>query len=281
MFRYFRKLDARILAVVFLVLVFGVFAGITPIQRLQSWYQTHKIDLPREQSNEYTIYDFSTDFEQGIELEVLAGEHFWFPQMSIWIEDTLGNYVETIMVTYSTSKGVFYGGRTKDNFKLLDKQSNDELQKIRVDALPYWSHKRGVKYEDGYFSPPPDQPMPDGITGATPQGNFKFLSKRNPLEKFRVLLEVNVAFDENEYFSEFDFPDDEKYHSGAGLLGQPSLIYSTTVSQFDDKKYYLMDLIGHGHHSGQSGELFGEISRITTAKNILERVIVQLKNSTI
>ncbi len=278
LFRYFKRVDTRIVLVCISALVFAIFAGFSPIERIQDWYKEYKIALPREQSEEFVLYDFSTESGHKIELEILAGEHFWFPQMSIWIEDTLGNYVESLMVTYSTSKGVFYSGRTKYNFKQLDKSLDTGLRKIRVDALPYWSHKRGVKYQDGYFSPPPDQPLPDGITGATPQGSLKLKLTTDSLSHFRILLEVNVAFDDNEYFSEFDYPDDTLYHGGAGLLGQPSLVYSSMVAIDDGKKYYLMDPIGHGHHSGQTGELFRTLERLTTATQIFERVIVKLES---
>lgn len=35
-----------------------------------------------------------------------------------------------------------------------------------------------------------------------------------------------------------------------------------------------MKLIGHGHHSGQNGNLYRDMSNITTAKQIAERIIL-------
>ena len=30
---------------------------------------------------------------------------------------------------------------------------------VRVDALPYWSHKRNTMDKDGFYSPSPDKPL--------------------------------------------------------------------------------------------------------------------------
>jgi hypothetical protein len=90
---------------------------------------------------------------------------------------------------------------------------------------------------------------------------------------------VNVAFDENEYYSEYDFPEDSLYHGGTGLLGQPSLIYSATIRRSDKERYYIMSLIGHGHHSGMTGKLFNEFQSISTAKYIAERIVAGVDES--
>ena len=87
------------------------------------------------------------------------------------------------------------------------------------------------------------------------------------------MVEVNVAFDDNAYFSEFDFPNDSLFHSGAGLLGQPSLVYGATVH--GNQKYTLLKLRGHGHRSGQTGELLTDLSKVTTAKDIIDRILVK------
>ena len=94
------------------------------------------------------------------------------------------------------------------------------------------------------------------------------------MTSFRVMVEVNVAFDENEYYSEYDFLEDSLYHGGTGLLGQPSLIYGTTINHKDTERYHVLSLLGHGHHSGATGELIADIRTITTAKGIVERIVV-------
>jgi hypothetical protein len=91
------------------------------------------------------------------------------------------------------------------------------------------------------------------------------------------MVEVNVAFDENEFYSEYDFLEDSIYHGGTGLLGQPSLIYGTTVRKSDGQQYYLLSLLGHGHHSGATGELIADMKTITTARYVVERIVVGVK----
>jgi hypothetical protein len=224
------------------------------------------------------VYDHSEGKAPGLTIDFLKGKHFWNPQVAIWLEDSTGKYLETLLVTTSTARGLFYSGRSAENFKESDNVKTEENSPTRrVDALPYWSHKRGYQYPDGFYSPPPDSPLPDGITGATPKENFYFKSASSSFHRsstFRVLIEVNVAFDENEYYSEYDFPDDSLYHSGTGLLGQPSVIYGATIRRSDPSRYHILSLLGYGHHSGSTGELVTETKTISTAKYIVERIVV-------
>lgn len=251
----------------------------TPVRKLMGWRAvrntqgTNKVLLTA-----YQFYDHTKGEESGLTIDFLKGKRFWNPQLAIWIEDSAGNYIETLLVTKSTAQGLFYSGRSASNFKEADRakvEANTPTR--RVDALPYWSHKRNHKYEDGFYSPPPGEPLPDGITGATPKDNFYFKTNEfriDDLQSFRVMVEVNVAFDENEFYSEYDFLEDSLYHAGTGLLGQPSLIYGTTVSRQDQQRYYVLSLLGHGHHSGATGELIKDMSTVTTAKYVVERIVV-------
>lgn len=226
----------------------------------------------------YEVIDHSAGEQPLLTVDFLKGKHFWNPQVAIWLEDSTGNYLETLLVTTSTAKGLFYSGRSASNFKESDEvktERNDPTR--RVDALPYWSHKRGQQYSDGFFSPPPDDPLPDGITSATPTSNFLFKTEPesvSQLKVFRIMVEINIAFDENEYYSEYNFPEDSVYHGGTGLLGQPSIIYGVMVSKKDQDHYYIMSLLGHGHHSGTTGEIFNELNTLTTARYIVERLVV-------
>ena len=249
-----------------------------PVRKMMDWRA--RLNALGEQSvgiGSYEMYDHSEGNEPDITIDFLKGKHFWNPQLVIWLEDSAGNYLETLLVTTSTAKGLFYSGRTASNFKEAYNDKNRNITSTRrVDALPYWSHKRGQEYADGLYSPPPGEPLPDAITGATPTDNFYFSSRNTSiksLHSFKVLVEVNVAFDENEYYSEYDFVDDSLYHGGTGLLGQPSLIYSAVVRNTDRNRYYILNLEGHGHHSGSTGELYPETGSITTAKYVVERIV--------
>lgn len=253
-----------------------------PIRKMMDWRAARNTQGTNEVSlTDYQLYDHTKGDEADITIDFLKGRHFWNPQLAIWIEDSAGNYIETLLVTTSTAKGLFYSGRSTSSFKEADEAKVEtNIPTRRVDALPYWSHKRNHKYGDGFYSPPPGEPLPDVITGATPKANFYFKTNEfgiDDLETFRVMVEVNVAFDENEFFSEYDFLEDSLYHGGTGLMGQPSLIYGTTVSRQDQERYYLLSLLGHGHHSGATGELITEMKTVTTAKYVVERIVVGVK----
>lgn len=279
------KLRMEFLTVFAVVVAVFVMAltELAPIRLMMDWRASvnaqgeHILEPPV-----YQYYDYTGGTEPQITIDFLRGKHFWNPQVAIWIEDLNGNHLQTLMVTTSTAKGLFYSGRTALNFKISDEAKSVENASVRrVDALPYWSHRRGVKYPDGLYSPPTNEPLPDGITGATPVGDFYFSGKGDfeELDALVVMVEVNVAFDENEYFSEYDFPEDTLYHSGTGLLGQPSIVYSASFKRSDTTRYKLMTMIGHGHHSGSSGELFSSLDRLTTAHFITERIVVGVSES--
>lgn len=272
---YFRGWLLLILTTVLTVLFLGAYLRTEPFNSMMEFGTRIRANSEKELNlTEYEIVKM--DMGRGIILtiDVLASEHYWHPQMAVWIEDFQGNYRETIFVSKATGMGLFFGGRSKENFKTFDQKKDTEGDYRRVNALPVWSHARGVQYEDGMYVPSNDQPLPDAITGATIVDNFKLISSVDSISKFVLKIEINVAFDDNEYYSEYDFPDDSIYHSGTGQLGQPSIIFESSIDMNDEKDYYLMEMVGHGHHSGQTGEIFDDLSTLTTAKDIVERIVV-------
>lgn len=226
-------------------------------------------------SHEILEMDLSKEVQLSVDL--VRAEHYWHPQMAIWTEDIEGNFLETIFISKATSQGLFFGGRSKNNFKEFDAKPSSSTDYRRVNALPVWSHKRGVKYSDGMYVPTRDNPMPDAITGATLKDNFTLLSSTDSIKTFRLKVELNVAFDDNEYYSEYDFADDETFHNGTGQLGQPSIVFDVLIDTDQSSRYYLMELEGHGHHSGQTGEIYTDLSKLTTAHQIVERIVVGVK----
>ena len=278
-----RKEFFLVFITLFAILAFTYYEP-PPVISLMDWRASRNARTESEISlSNYDVYDHTNGYEPDITLDFLKGKHFWNPQLAIWFEDSAGNYIETLLVTTSTARGLFYAGRSASNFKESDEAKVEENSPTRrVDALPYWSHKRNHKYKDRLYSPPPDQPMQDAITSATPKSNFYFKTSSKDidnLDSFRVMVEINVAFDDNEYYSEYDFLEDTLYHGGTGLLGQPSLVYGTTVNRSDDERYYVLSLVGHGHHSGGSGELFDDTQTITTAKYIVERIVIGIRET--
>jgi len=254
---------------------FGVYYQLEPFKAIMDFGAKLKATDKQELNHSsYEMIEMNTEDDLKLTIDVLRAEHYWHPQMAIWTEDMRGNYLQTLFVSKATANGLFFGGRSKENFKDFDAKKKLSGDYRRVNALPIWSHKRGVQYEDGLYVPTNDDPLSDAISGATITDNFILKTSTNSTSVFKLKIELNVAFDDNEYYSEYDFPDDEIFHNGTGQLGQPSIVFDTQIDMKDGKNYYLMELIGHGHRSGQTGELFEELNTLTTAKQIVERIIV-------
>jgi len=225
----------------------------------------------KAKSMEYNPVILKTNIDgQGIEFEIEfhQGTEFYYPLFAIWIEDMSGNYIQTLYVAQSIAKGVFVYGQVKDN--RWEKES-----KRRPAALPYWGHKYGFKAEDGLYLPTPENPVADAYTGATPTTDFILKSKSdNELPKqFMILIEINQSWDWNEYWTNNKFPDDKDYKTSA----QPALVYAADIDLSTNQKEYPLKPIGHSHYSGKTGELFTDLSTLTTALEIVDKIFVRIK----
>jgi hypothetical protein len=206
----------------------------------------------------------------GLEIEFVKGDKHNHPSFAIWVEDMEGNYIETLFVTQFVGTG-------KYRFSTIEpgKWKNDMGEARRPASLPYWSHKRNIKAEDGLYIPSVKNPVPDAITGATPKGNFNLETgtKIKPGEKFRVLLEINQPWDSNETWSNDKFPGDLDYF---GSL-QPALVYAVTIDPKCPEKEFYLNPVGHSHPSGKDGNLYTDLTTLTTAKKIAQKIVVRLK----
>ncbi len=227
-----------------------------------------------EETFDYQIIELDKAIgNQKISVELKKGDAFQYPLFAIWTEDSTGNYIETLYISRVISSSTFdFGKKVGENWESAIVR--------RPEALPYWSHKRGIEASDGLFVPLNGAPDLDAVSGATPTSNFIVKSKSN-IDKnsdYRILVELNQSYDWNEYYTKDKFPND-KIYSGSGQVGQPSLIYATEINRIDlqSTKHKIMNLIGHGHHSGKNGKLYKDVSQITSAKNIAERIIVTLE----
>lgn len=206
-----------------------------------------------------------------IVLEFRKGTAHNYPSFAVWAEDLEGSYIETLYVTRFVSTGMFNHGELRPG------QWSDQPGPVRrPTTLPYWAHKRGVRASDGLFVPSPDNPVPDALTSATPKGSFNLLTalSRERTGKFRILLEINQAWDSNSFWTNSKFPDDLNY---AGSL-QPSLVYAAIVDPADTESTVFLNPIGHGHPSGLTGQLFTDLTNLTTAKEIIHSVNIQIRN---
>lgn len=183
------------------------------------------------------------------------------PQIAVWMETLEGQYIDTLYITGKASNSGF--GET------------DTGLVRRPEALPHWSHRRGVQEADGFYAPSENNADLDGVSAATPRSDYLVSLTAPRMGQYRLLVEVNRSYDFNEYYSKDRFPEDPIY-SGDGSSGQPSLIYATTIGS-DAPGKYLLELIGHGHHSGADGMLYTDLDRITTAKDILSFIVADVQ----
>ncbi|MBE0675288.1 MAG: hypothetical protein IH591_11550 [Bacteroidales bacterium] len=213
-------------------------------------------------------YEFSTNIGgagQTIKVDLKAGEKFYYPLMAIWIEDTQGKYIQTLYVARSVATGIFrFGGQEANRWV--------ESPKRAPQTLPYWAHKRGVVASDGLFMPEPANPVADAYTGATPTTGFVLTAKADNVLSggFKVMMEINQNWDWNQYWTNDRFPGDENY----AMSAQPALVYEAVITAGAGEGTIAMVPVGHSHYSGKTGELFSDLSTLTTALRIVESVTV-------
>ncbi|HOJ79205.1 MAG TPA: hypothetical protein PL158_14080 [Bacillota bacterium] len=202
--------------------------------------------------------------ERKIVIDVKAGKNYSHqykmgfmkinitPQLAIWLEDETGKYIDTILVTKKSAKSSWGNVR-------------------RPEALPIWSHKRGVRYSDGLYMPDRKNPLPDAVTGATAKGSFvKTWVVPSSIKDgdYRLKVEVNCSFDFNETYQD-KLP---KNHSNYNLVsGQPSLLWEGKVSigkEFTTK----LKIVGHGHPAGKDGTVFSDLSGIDSSITIINSI---------
>jgi len=201
-------------------------------------------------------------------VELQKGESFYYPLFAIWLEDEDGEYLQTLYVAKSAGTGYF---------KYAKQEGNKWIGGIRraPQTLPYWSHKRGIRAADGLFIPDDGTAVPDAYTGATPVTSFILKSRADDRlpERYKVMLEINQNWDWNEYWTNDKFPDDENYRMSC----QPALVYEVVIDTKIPGDSYLMSPTGHSHYSGKTGELFSDLSTLTTALKIVKTATVTVK----
>jgi len=216
------------------------------------------------------ISTFPENPARNLEIEFIKGKLFNHPSFAVWTEDIEGNYIETLYVTHYVAKGVYAHGEIEPG---RWKDSPGEIR--RPATLPYWAHKRNIKAPDGLFIPSPETAVPDALTSATPVSGFKLQTATSFSgdKKFRVLMEINQAWDSNRYWNNSRYPGDINYF---GSL-QPALVYAVTIDPLDREREYFLNPIGHSHPKGENGKLYTDLTTITTAKEIAHKIIVRLK----
>ncbi|GAB1268109.1 hypothetical protein NBRC116493_13620 [Aurantivibrio infirmus] len=262
-----------------LLLTLGVYIGLPPFTTMLEFGQNLRKSATLEEGTYQTLTTRIGEQGRTITIDLRAGEHYQsppqplflgltfttVPQVAFWLEDMDGNYIETLYVTKKSTNAGF-------------KPAEDPFGTVaRPEALPYWAHKRGVQYNNELMVPDENNTDLDSMTGPTPLGNYDVVTKvDNSLRQFRVLMEINRSFDFNDYYTPDRYPDDPVY-SGSGSSGQPSVIYAAEVNLDDNQTAYFLKAIGHGHYSGQDGQLYTDMEGMDSALQLVKRVVVDVE----
>ena len=181
-------------------------------------------------------------------------------QIAVWAETRSGTLIETFFVseTSAYSEDPQWAGN----------------EQARVDILPIWRNQftlvSGVS---------PDGEV-DTYAGATPDHSFSIQDNLvDEPEGFYLCVEVNAPGDTNPFYHA-DQPESAPGYTRAGI-GQPSVYYSAFIEPQSDQKYYLLELAGQGgSNSQQSGPVYYNLDEITTAREIIEKVLVRVEKPT-
>lgn len=220
-----------------------------------------------EKTSNLKVYKDSLVLESSdnIQINVEKGKSFNHPTFVFWKEDMEGHFIETIFITKSYASGIFGHHMIGDTIWMPNEGSS-----FQPAALPYWTHKKGL-IDGKYLVPTPEHPYVDAISGATPIEDFQINVKNNKSAKYRIYLELNQAWDWNNYWTNNKFPQSNAYKHSA----QPSIIYAVTINENDS--VYFMNPVGHGDPKGETENLFTDISSLTTAKDIFKTIRISIK----
>lgn len=129
----------------------------------------------------------------------------------------------------------------------------------RHHILPLWRHR----YRDiNGIDPTGDI---DAVTSATPDHSFSIEQALASEEgEIVICLEFNAAGDSNS-----TYPDKH--------LGQPSVLYTALIDLASDQRYYLMSRTAHGGGAEADGQPRYDFDDLTTARHLIEKVLVQIK----
>jgi hypothetical protein len=204
----------------------------------------------------------------ALELKFTIGKAHNHPTLAVWLETIDGEYIQTLFVTKSLAIGIYGHGAQNDG---VWKRESGEAR--RPATLPYYLHKRGVKAPDGTYLPTPEHPIPDAYTGATPINSFQLNTNSDkPIQgKFNVLVEVNQPWDWNSYWNNTLYINDVDYKTSC----QPALVYAVTIDLDNPMEYYVLNPIGHSHYAGKDGLLYTDITTLTTALQIFDKIEIK------
>jgi hypothetical protein len=207
--------------------------------------------------------------ENGLrfDLKLETGPEHNHPSFAVWIENMNGKVLQTLFVTQSVATGYYrYGDAGNGKWLKVPGEAS------RPAALPYWVNRNELT--EGKL-PGKQHKVADAYTGATPESSatLKFKTLEKLPDQFRVLVEVNQPWDWNFYWNNDLYPDELDYNTSA----QPSVVYVVTVNLDSAVRRYFLNPVGHGHYSGKDGLLYTDLSTLTSALRIFDKIVVDVK----
>ncbi|QDT67799.1 hypothetical protein MalM25_07030 [Planctomycetes bacterium MalM25] len=195
-------------------------------------------------------FDWGPAFGRDVDELDLSGLQ---TQLAIWAENEEGDVLETIYVSEASAASgtMTWGGRTVR----------------RKEVLPVWQ----ARYEKLLGEAlPPDV---DAVSSATPTRDF---SMDGHLQTgglpFALYVEINAAKDPNPSYQQSSESPDRPIGNG-----QPSVVYEARIYPSDQRRFYLMELIGHGGVGDLSaGEIDYDLGGLTTAKQLIDKVLIEV-----
>jgi hypothetical protein len=168
------------------------------------------------------------------------------PQIAVWVEDTLGNHLQTLYVTHKFAKQQWGPA-------LHNKDSC-----FRTSSLPCWLNKY---VRAGNTAPTTNHPLPDAVTAATPQGCFDLNTTLVTAFPAIVKVEINSSFDYNKVFN--------SGRKASRINGQPAVVYEGRLNGYSPLyPVVAMKVAGHSGETGEDSLLYKDISGLTTATGI-------------
>ncbi|MES2676171.1 MAG: DUF4405 domain-containing protein [Pseudomonadota bacterium] len=270
----------------------------SPFLALYEWGSALRAGDKAEEGIQFTYVrvDNTPVNAQGARLtiDLRKGAYFTWPQYAIWLETLDGEFIQPLYVTQKLAKNEFSNKVTKrdpsqiftsnpfasdkaDEFFTYDLEPQTNDQRMRPESLPVFLHKLGIQTTAGVFVPTGEDSTIDAYGGATMLDHFLLSSQTvKPLpDSYKVRFEINESFDFNAFYSSDRYPDDPIY-SGNGYSAQPSLVYEAIVDTTLSQRYFPMAIVGRGHHSGRDGELYKDLENLTTALEMVDRIIVEI-----
>ena len=96
-------------------------------------------------------------------------------------------------------------------------------------------------------------------------------------DRFVVKVEVNHSTDFNETYPESAKEGEPGYSGGRHGSGQPAVVYAADVDLSSGSEEFEAVLVGHSSPDGSSGGIDPDISGLTSALRIVERITIRVR----